>query len=149
VTDHLLSLICTESTFYRTVPIVQHISLALQYLNTHSINEESPVRLTLLYLNTRDMNTLNMESLDMDTLDTDTRDMDALDMDTLNVNKEFPVPSTENASFFNNPLFSDVIIKQKYQSEGRTQTREYYAHKAVLCMKSKFFLKQFSETLDV
>lgn len=44
------------------------------------------------------------------------------------------------ARFFNNPTLSDVVIKQTYNGE----TREYYAHKAVLCMNSEYFLRAFT-----
>lgn len=42
--------------------------------------------------------------------------------------------------FFNNPSLSDVVIKQIYNGE----TREYYAHKAVLCMNSEYFIRAFT-----
>jgi hypothetical protein len=42
-------------------------------------------------------------------------------------------------SLFNNLKLSDVTIKQIYNGE----TREYYAHKAVLCMTSECFLGMF------
>jgi hypothetical protein len=47
--------------------------------------------------------------------------------------------------FFNNSTLSDVIIKQIYNGEAR----EYYAHKAVLCMNSKYFLRAFTGDFKV
>ncbi|KAI4624429.1 hypothetical protein J4E83_004103 [Alternaria metachromatica] len=44
------------------------------------------------------------------------------------------------AQLFNNPALSDVKIKQIHKG----QTREYYAHKAVLCLESKYFLNAFT-----
>ncbi|CAN9202243.1 unnamed protein product [Alternaria alternata] len=44
------------------------------------------------------------------------------------------------AKLFNNPALSDVKIKQVYEG----QTREYYAHKAVLCLESGYFLNAFT-----
>ncbi|KAB2110314.1 hypothetical protein AG0111_0g1018 [Alternaria gaisen] len=41
---------------------------------------------------------------------------------------------------FNNPTLSDVKIKQVY--EGKT--REYHAHKVVLCLASSYFLNAFT-----
>ncbi|KAF1359837.1 hypothetical protein EJ07DRAFT_42167, partial [Lizonia empirigonia] len=41
---------------------------------------------------------------------------------------------------FNSPTLSDVTIKQITKGE----TREYHAHKAVLCMESRYFLKAFT-----
>ncbi|KAF1835599.1 hypothetical protein BDW02DRAFT_578695 [Decorospora gaudefroyi] len=44
------------------------------------------------------------------------------------------------ANFFNNPNLSDVKIRQV--SNGKA--REYYAHKAVLCMGSGYFVNAFT-----
>ncbi|KAF2821942.1 hypothetical protein CC86DRAFT_263419, partial [Ophiobolus disseminans] len=41
---------------------------------------------------------------------------------------------------FNNPTLSDVKIKQIFKS----QVREYYAHKAILCMESEYFMNMFA-----
>lgn len=41
---------------------------------------------------------------------------------------------------FNNPILSDVKIKQVY--EGKM--REYHAHKALLCLASGYFLNAFT-----
>ncbi|KAH7091930.1 hypothetical protein FB567DRAFT_434637 [Paraphoma chrysanthemicola] len=41
---------------------------------------------------------------------------------------------------FNNPSLSDIKIKQVNNS----QVREYYAHRAVLCMESEYFLHIFT-----
>jgi hypothetical protein len=41
---------------------------------------------------------------------------------------------------FNNPVLSDFKIKQVYEG----MTREYYAHKAVLCGQSKYFMNAFT-----
>ncbi|KAI4938792.1 uncharacterized protein J4E92_000073 [Alternaria infectoria] len=41
---------------------------------------------------------------------------------------------------FNNPALSDVKIKQIHEGH----TREYYAHKAVLCLESDYFLNAFT-----
>jgi hypothetical protein len=38
---------------------------------------------------------------------------------------------------FNNPVLSDVTIRQIHNGE----TKDYYAHKAVLCTHSRWFLK--------
>ncbi|KAH7067999.1 BTB/POZ protein, partial [Paraphoma chrysanthemicola] len=40
----------------------------------------------------------------------------------------------------NNATLSDVIIKQIYKGK----VREYYAHKAILCKESEYFLKAFT-----
>ncbi|KAF2658688.1 hypothetical protein K491DRAFT_562333, partial [Lophiostoma macrostomum CBS 122681] len=49
---------------------------------------------------------------------------------------------------FNNPLFSDVTIRQIY----RSKVKEYHAHKAILCFHSTWFLKEltgkYKETTD-
>ncbi|KAJ4370205.1 hypothetical protein N0V86_008941 [Didymella sp. IMI 355093] len=45
------------------------------------------------------------------------------------------------ADLINNPTLSDVTIKQ-ISIDGTI--REYYAHKAVLCMESRFFHKAFT-----
>ncbi|KAI4638712.1 hypothetical protein J4E93_009740 [Alternaria ventricosa] len=44
------------------------------------------------------------------------------------------------AKLFNNPALSDVKIKQIHEGH----TREYYAHKAVLCLESNYFLNAFT-----
>jgi hypothetical protein len=41
---------------------------------------------------------------------------------------------------FNNAMLSDITIRQIYNGE----TKDYYAHKAVLCTHSKWFLKAFT-----
>ncbi|KAJ4364906.1 hypothetical protein N0V95_000552 [Ascochyta clinopodiicola] len=43
------------------------------------------------------------------------------------------------AQLFNNSAFSDVKIKHVYNGH----VREYFAHKAVLCLESRYFLKMF------
>lgn len=48
-------------------------------------------------------------------------------------------------SLFNNPFLSDVTIHQIYEGE----VKEYYAHKAVLCAHSAFFMNAFSGTFKV
>ncbi|KAF2123057.1 BTB/POZ protein [Lophiotrema nucula] len=48
--------------------------------------------------------------------------------------------ATSGMSLFNDPLLSDVTIKQTYKGA----TREYHAHKAILCKGSDFFSKAFS-----
>ncbi|KAF1939412.1 hypothetical protein EJ02DRAFT_457009 [Clathrospora elynae] len=47
---------------------------------------------------------------------------------------------SSSATLFNNPTLSDVKLKQIYQGK----VREYYAHKAILCKESAFFLKAFT-----
>ncbi|KAF3009939.1 hypothetical protein E8E13_011083 [Curvularia kusanoi] len=55
-------------------------------------------------------------------------------------------PSGElKGHLFNNPLFSDVKIKQV--CDGKV--REYYAHKAILCAKNQYFLKLFTGDFKV
>lgn len=49
------------------------------------------------------------------------------------------------ASLFNNPLFSDVKIKQV--CDGKV--REYFAHKAILCAENRYFLKLFTSNFKV
>jgi hypothetical protein len=46
---------------------------------------------------------------------------------------------------FNNPVLSDVKIKQI--SNGRTQ--EYFAHRAILCNDSDYFMKAFTGNFKV
>ncbi|RYN34218.1 hypothetical protein AA0119_g8784 [Alternaria tenuissima] len=48
--------------------------------------------------------------------------------------------SLSSTTLFNNPALSDVKIKQVYEG----QTREYHAHKAVLCLESGYFLNAFT-----
>jgi hypothetical protein len=45
----------------------------------------------------------------------------------------------------NNPTFSDVKIRQISNGE----VKEYYAHKAVLCAHSKWFMKAFTGNFNV
>ncbi|KAF2000823.1 hypothetical protein P154DRAFT_563001 [Amniculicola lignicola CBS 123094] len=47
---------------------------------------------------------------------------------------------TPAMSLFNNPTLSDIKIKQTYNDK----TREYHAHKSVLCLHSTYFLKAFT-----
>ncbi|KAF3009938.1 hypothetical protein E8E13_011078 [Curvularia kusanoi] len=44
------------------------------------------------------------------------------------------------AQLFNSPTFSDIVIKQIYKGKAR----EYYAHKAILCVESSYFRKAFT-----
>ncbi|KAL1798859.1 hypothetical protein ACET3X_002896 [Alternaria dauci] len=46
----------------------------------------------------------------------------------------------KDISLFNDPTLSDVKIRQVYKG----QTKEYFAHKAILCAHSKWFLKAFT-----
>lgn len=55
------------------------------------------------------------------------------------------LPRLTFTRFFNNSTLSDVIIKQIYKGE----TREYFAHKAVLCMNSRYFLRAFTGNFKV
>ena len=46
---------------------------------------------------------------------------------------------------FNNYALSDITLKQI----NKDTTREYYAHRAILCKESGFFLKAFTGTFKV
>lgn len=46
---------------------------------------------------------------------------------------------------FNNPALSDVKIKQIYNGK----TREYFAHKAILCKESEYFMNAFTGNFKV
>jgi hypothetical protein len=48
-------------------------------------------------------------------------------------------------SLFNDPLLSDVKIKQIHNGK----TREYFAHKAILSAQSSYFLKAFTGSFKV
>ncbi|CAN9203102.1 unnamed protein product [Alternaria sp. RS040] len=48
--------------------------------------------------------------------------------------------NSADTSLFNNPTLSDVKIRQIYKGK----VTEYFAHKAVLCAHSKWFLKAFT-----
>ena len=54
-------------------------------------------------------------------------------------------PRLTLASLFNNPVLSDVTIKQIYKGK----VREYHAHKAILCADSSYFLKAFTGNFRV
>ncbi|KAF2686968.1 POZ domain-containing protein [Lentithecium fluviatile CBS 122367] len=45
-----------------------------------------------------------------------------------------------SAGMFNNPFLSDVTIHQIFNG----QSKEYHAHKAVLCAHSEYFMRMFS-----
>ncbi|KZM22069.1 uncharacterized protein EKO05_0007858 [Ascochyta rabiei] len=49
------------------------------------------------------------------------------------------------AQLFNDPAFSDVKIKHVYNGK----VREYFAHRAVLCLESRYFLKMFKGSFKV
>jgi hypothetical protein len=48
-------------------------------------------------------------------------------------------------SLFNNPLLSDVKIRQIYKGK----VTEYHAHKAVLCLPSAWFRNAFTGNFKV
>jgi hypothetical protein len=48
-------------------------------------------------------------------------------------------------SLFNNPLLSDVKIRQHYKGK----VKEYFAHKTVLCAHSQYFMNTFSGSFKV
>jgi hypothetical protein len=52
---------------------------------------------------------------------------------------------TRQRSLFNDPVLSDVKTKQICNGK----TREYYAHKAILCAQSSYFLKAFTGNFKV
>jgi hypothetical protein len=58
---------------------------------------------------------------------------------------EFQTLTTFFRSLFNNTTLSDVTIKQICNG----QVREYHAHKAILCMESKYFLNMFTSNFKV
>jgi hypothetical protein len=47
---------------------------------------------------------------------------------------------------FNDPVLSDVKLKQ-ISSDGKV--REYYAHKAILCFQSGYFMRAFTGSFKV
>lgn len=55
------------------------------------------------------------------------------------------VPRLTLVSLFNNPILSDVTIKQIYKGK----VREYRAHKAILCADSSYFHKAFTGNFRV
>jgi hypothetical protein len=52
---------------------------------------------------------------------------------------------TRHSSLFNDPVLSDVKIKQICNGK----TREYHAHKAILCAQSSYFLNAFTGNFKV
>jgi hypothetical protein len=48
-------------------------------------------------------------------------------------------------SLFNNPLFSDITIKQTWKGASK----EYYAHKAILSINSRWFHNAFTGNFAV
>ena len=52
---------------------------------------------------------------------------------------------TQHDRLFDQPTLSDVKIAQTINSS----TREYYAHKAILCSQSKYFMKAFTGNFKV
>jgi hypothetical protein len=52
---------------------------------------------------------------------------------------------TFHCSLFNDPLLSDVKIKQIHDGK----TREYFAHKAILSAQAPYFLKAFTGEFKV
>ncbi|KAI4710018.1 hypothetical protein J4E89_005250 [Alternaria sp. Ai002NY15] len=51
-----------------------------------------------------------------------------------------PPSQPEEMSLFNDPILSDIKIRQIYKGE----TKEYFAHKAILSAHSKWFMRAFT-----